>query len=65
MRDDNGIITDEKKEALKKELGDLVWYIAALAIELNLSFNDIAQANIDKLLSRKERGVITGSGDDR
>lgn len=65
MRDHDGQITDEFRESLKNELGDVLWYVAALASELKLDLNDIAQANIEKLFSRKERGVIQGSGDDR
>lgn len=65
MRDDNGVITDKKREEIKKEVGDALWYIAALATELGLSLNDIAQSNLDKLFDRKERGVIKGSGDNR
>lgn len=64
-RDDNGVVTPEKREALKKELGDCLWYMAALARDLDLNLDDIAQANIDKLLSRKERGTLQGSGDNR
>ena len=64
-RDDNGVVTSDKREALKKELGDCLWYLAALASDLGLDLGDIAQANIDKLLSRKERGTLQGSGDNR
>jgi hypothetical protein len=49
MRDDNGVVSPEKRELLKKELGDLGWYISALATELGLSMQDIFQHNIDKL----------------
>ena len=65
IRDDGGIVTDEKRVAIKKELGDVLWYVAQTATELGLSLSDIALVNLDKLNSRKERGVITGSGDDR
>lgn len=65
MRDHDGKITDEFREVLKSELGDVLWYVAALARELNLDLDDIAQANLEKLSSRKERGVLQGSGDDR
>ncbi len=59
MRD--GTSLDE----LKKELGDVLWYLAAIASDLNISLNDIALTNIDKLQSRKERGKLGGSGDNR
>lgn len=58
-------LTQDKKDALKKELGDILWYVAQTATELDLDLGEIASANIDKLQSRKERGVLKGSGDDR
>ena len=65
VRDKNGEITEEFVESIKKELGDVLWYVANLAWELDLSLADVAAANIEKLRSRKERNVITGSGDNR
>jgi len=65
IRDDNGIISEEKKELLKKELGDILWYISNLASELNLSLDNIAITNIEKLLNRQKRNVLSGSGDNR
>ena len=65
MRDQNGIITEETREILKQELGDVLWYTAVLAKELSLNLDEIAQANIDKLASRKERNSLIGNGDNR
>lgn len=65
IRDNAGVMTDEVKVEIGKELGDVLWYIAQLATELKLDLNDIAQQNLEKLLSRKARGVISGSGDNR
>lgn len=65
IRDDGGIITPTKRDALKKELGDILWYVAQTATEAGISLEDVAVANIAKLQSRKERGVIQGSGDNR
>ena len=65
FRDADGVITEETREDLKKELGDALWYLAELATRLDISFNEIAEKNIGKLQSRKERGVIKGSGDNR
>lgn len=65
IRDDNGEISEEKLDALSDEVGDTLWYIAQLAEELNRRLDGIAQRNLDKLNSRKERGVIGGSGDNR
>lgn len=58
-------ITEEKREELKKELGDVLWYLAGIATALDLSLEDVAVGNIEKLASRKERDVIGGSGDNR
>lgn len=65
MRDHGGAVTDEYREILRSELGDVLWYVAALARELGLNLDDIAQANLDKLFSRKERGALGGDGDTR
>jgi NTP pyrophosphatase (non-canonical NTP hydrolase) len=61
----DGKLSVEDREELKKELGDVVWYIAVLAYSLGLSFDDVMSLNTKKLASRKERGVIKGSGDNR
>lgn len=53
------------RDALKRELGDILWYIAAMASELNLTLLDIAQENLAKLQSRKERDKLHGEGDNR
>jgi NTP pyrophosphatase (non-canonical NTP hydrolase) len=60
-----GKVSEEDLAELAKELGDVVWYIAVLAHSLGLSFDDIMQRNVEKLKSRKDRGVITGQGDNR
>jgi len=65
MRDHGGAITDEYREILKQELGDVLWYLGALATELNLDLEDVAKANLEKLASRMERGVLSGDGDER
>lgn len=65
FRDDNGVITDEKVNAIKAELGDVLWYLSQVSTELGLSLSDIASANIAKLADRRDRGVIGGSGDER
>jgi len=53
------------RQNLKKELGDLMWMVAAVASDFDLTLSEICEHNIDKLNSRFERNVITGSGDDR
>jgi len=65
FRDSSGQINEETRERLVKELGDVLWYLSNLATELGLSFEDIAKGNLEKLASRKERGMLRGSGDDR
>jgi MazG nucleotide pyrophosphohydrolase domain len=50
---------------MAKELGDVLWYVAQLASELGLDLDEIAQVNLDKLLSRQRGGVLSGSGDER
>ncbi len=65
FRDKGGAISAIEREALKGELGDVLWYLAQVATELDLSLNEIAAANLEKLLSRQERGKIGGDGDNR
>lgn len=64
-RDDNGVISDEKKREIAKEIGDVIYYCSALCSDLGLSFETVAHMNMDKLFSRLERGVLHGSGDNR
>jgi NTP pyrophosphatase (non-canonical NTP hydrolase) len=65
IRDDGGSVSDERKTAMSKELGDVLWYVAQIATELGLDLNEIAEQNLAKLLSRQQRGVLSGSGDER
>ena len=65
LRDRDGNFSDEQVAAIKDELGDVLWYIAALSSDLGLSLGDIANGNIEKLRSRLERGAIQGDGDQR
>ena len=65
FRDKGGVITDEDREALKGELGDVLWYLTQICTDLGLTLEEVAQANIDKLFSRLERNQIRGDGDNR
>ena len=65
FRDKGGIIGAEERAALKGELGDVLWYLAQVCTELEISLDEVAEANIEKLFSRLERGRISGDGDDR
>ena len=56
---------DFDRKAVADEIGDCLWYIAALCRDLNVNMNDVARANLSKLQDRKKRGVISGSGDNR
>lgn len=62
---DGAELTAEEKKALIKELGDVLWYIAALGKELGVTLEEIAVANIEKLTDRHARGVIKSEGDER
>lgn len=62
---DGGKVSEERLAELAKELADVVWYVAVMADSLGLSFDEIMQQNVEKLKSRKARGVITGRGDNR
>lgn len=64
-RDDDGVLTEERREMLKKELGDVLWYIAQFATETGIDLDDLAESNIKRLYSRMDRGVLHGDGDDR
>lgn len=65
IRDDEADFDKLKKEEINKELGDVLWYIAVIAHDLDIDLNDIAELNIAKLADRKKRGKLTGSGDNR
>ena len=65
LRDDGAQVTAERREAMAKELGDVLWYVAQLATELDLELEQIAAENLEKLRSRQRRGVLHGSGDER
>ena len=67
IRDKNGVFhpTPEDIAELKKELGDVLWYLSALAFYNGISLEDIATTNLEKLASRQRRDKIHGSGDNR
>lgn len=65
LRDCGGKISPEMKDAIVKEMGDVFWYLASLATELNVSLSEVAIRNLEKLFDRDARGVIGGSGDNR
>ena len=65
IRDKNSIFDEESKLAIKKELGDVLWYLSNLCTEFNFSLEDVALNNLEKLKLRAAKGRISGSGDDR
>lgn len=65
LRDEAGNISEERRIALMFELGDVLWYVANLAKELGFQLSDVADANLQKLKERKERGMLKGDGDSR
>ena len=65
FRDKAGRIGEAELENLKSELGDVLWYLAQVCTELDLSLDEVAGFNITKLYSRLERGKIGGDGDNR
>ena len=65
VRDHGADFGPEAVEAITRELGDVLWYIAAMADDLGISLDRVAETNIAKLRSRAQRDRLHGSGDDR
>lgn len=65
LRDKDGIADEQSKEEIKKELGDVLWYLSQIASELNLSLEDVANVNLEKIKDRGRRNMIHGDGDNR
>ena len=65
IRNENGVLYQEYKLEIAKELGDVLWYLSQISTELNLSLEEIAQLNLEKLFDREKRGVIKSEGDNR
>lgn len=65
IRDKGGRISEEDKEEITKELGDVLWYVATIARYLEVPFSEVAKINVAKLESRAKRGKLSGDGDNR
>ncbi|MBP5647871.1 nucleoside triphosphate pyrophosphohydrolase family protein [Candidatus Saccharibacteria bacterium] len=65
LRDKDGIVSNEDKELIVKELGDVLWYVAAISRYLEVSLSEVADCNIKKLENRYQRNKIHGEGDKR
>jgi NTP pyrophosphatase (non-canonical NTP hydrolase) len=65
LRDNQGIFSEEKKQELVQELGDVLWYVANIAQEIGVDLEKVVEKNLEKLKSRQQRGELGGSGDNR
>lgn len=65
IRDKGGVLDEVSRQEIARELGDVLWYLSTMADELKVSLEVIAAQNLSKLLSRLERGVLKGNGDNR
>jgi NTP pyrophosphatase (non-canonical NTP hydrolase) len=65
LRDAAGVLDDARRDAIKKELGDVLWYLASVAAEIGVQLDEVARDNLKKLSARKERGTLQGEGDNR
>lgn len=65
LRDNNGEFDEWRKIQIAAEIGDVLWYIAALSNDLGFTLEDIAKLNIGKLNQRRENNTIHGEGDNR
>ena len=65
LRDNNGKMSDTQRVEVTRELGDVLWYLNAVARDIGVSLESVAMLNIAKLSSRNSRGTLQGSGDYR
>ena len=65
IRDKGGKFDETDRMNVRKELGDVLWYMAQICSDLDLRLESVAMANVEKLRLRKEKGTLSGSGDDR
>ena len=65
IRDNGGILDEQRKNCMLKECGDVLWYLNQVCNKLGSSLEDVAKMNIKKLQNRKKRGTLGGSGNNR
>ena len=65
LRDNEGVFTEEKRQEIAKELGDVLWYLSTLANDIGYTLEEIGEMNINKLRDRQQRNMIHGDGDNR
>lgn len=64
-RDDGGRVTDHRRAQVARELGGVLWYVAAVCTDMDLNMGDVARENAAILASRQELGRLHGDGDER
>ena len=65
IRNQNSALNESDKTEIKKELGDVLWYLSIIAHSLDTRLSEIAKINLEKISDRKTRGTIKGAGDNR
>jgi NTP pyrophosphatase (non-canonical NTP hydrolase) len=65
LRDENDVLTDSRKERIKKELADILWYLSNICSELDVDFEEIPKLGLEKIDGRLKRGTLSGEGDSR
>ncbi len=65
LRDQGGDFNQAQREAIRDELGDVLWYVAVLSAEVGFTLDEVAGRNASKLKARMEKGTIRGEGDHR
>ncbi|KGI60746.1 MazG nucleotide pyrophosphohydrolase domain protein [Prevotella sp. DNF00663] len=65
IRDNDGVFDEAERKAVAKEMGDVLWYLAALSRDIDISLEEIARMNLEKVMSRQLRGKLHGQGDER
>lgn len=65
IRDKDGVISEDDRKEVAKELGDVLWYVASVARYLGVSLQEVADMNLEKLESRRQRNLLSGEGDNR
>ena len=65
LRDKDGKASKQDRVLITKELGDILWYVASIARYLNIPLSEVAELNIKKIESRRQRDKLHGEGDER
>ena len=65
IRDKDGMLLDDDRLAIIKELGDVLWYVASIARYLDVPMSEVAERNVEKLEDRQRRNALHGEGDER